>query len=84
MAKDETNTLKQEDTEEDVKVDETKGGNEKVPLSEEFQREVIALTSKASKDECDFICDKAYQRQDELRKDEEVDMDDYKEAMSPD
>lgn len=76
---------KTEEKPEDTSKEESKT---KVPLSEDFQREVVDMLSKATKDECDFICDKAYERQDVLRKAEkskdDVDMDDYEAAMSPD
>lgn len=72
-----------EEAPEKESTEKSKGKESKVPLSEEFQREVVALIEKASKDECAFICDKAYERQEVLRKAEEGEptMDDFKAAM---
>lgn len=51
--------------------EESKGGE--VRISEEFQRKVTALLDKANADECDFVCDIAHQRQQELYKEESKD-----------
>lgn len=50
---------------------EQEGGSENVPLTEEFQREVMSLVGGATKAECSFMRDCIMEREDELRKEEE-------------
>ena len=59
-----------------------------VPLTEEFQREVLALLKSATKEECSFIRNLCYEREEEIRKsemkDDNVTTDDYDAVMEAD
>lgn len=74
-------TTDESDTTETSEKSETK-----VPLTEEFQREVLSLMSKATKAECSFVRDCCMQREQELRDEEEdkTSTDDYDKVKNPD
>lgn len=80
-----TNDTEEKETQDDVSTTETpeqETSEQQVPLTEEFQREFLAMCGQATKQECAFMRDCIYQREEELRQEDEenkpTSMDDYK------
>lgn len=55
-----------------------------VPLTEEFQLMAIDLLKNASKEECSFVSNLCFERQDAIRSESEPSMDDYNAVKSSD
>lgn len=65
---------------------ETTETESKVPISEEFQREVLELLKEATKPELSFLRDMCSQRETEIYKEEDdkVSTSDYDKVKNPD
>ena len=77
---DKTGATSPEETQEGTDKGEKEVSEAEVPLTEEFQMQVMELIKDATKEQLSFIRDMAYQRDEELRNEKEVTVYDFNEA----